>query len=86
MAKKSMDVLRTSKLLKIYDDMAKKTLELLTEYNDDQLVASTLVAQGIRIYKAVLSEEEFKDMLKIIVNDATNIKPFVEEKKEDTIN
>ena len=76
-----MDVLRTSKLLKIYDDMAKKTLELLTEYNDDQLVASTLVAQGIRIYKAVLSEEEFKDMLKIIVNDATNIKPFVEEKK-----
>jgi len=86
MAKKSMDVLRTSKLLKIYDDMAKKTLELLTEYNDDQLVASTLVAQGIRIYKAVLSEQEFKDMLKIIVNDATNIKPFVEEKKEDTIN
>jgi len=86
MAKKEMDVLRTSKLLKIYDDMAKKTLELLTEYNDDQLVASTLVAQGIRIYKAVLSEEEFKDMLKIIVNDATNIKPFVEEKKEDTIN
>ncbi len=49
-------------------------------------MASTLVAQGIRIYKAVLSEEEFKDMLKIIVNDATNIKPFVEEKKEDTIN
>ncbi len=86
MVKKDMDVLRTSKLLKIYDDMAKKTLELLTEYNDDQLVASTLVAQGIRIYKAVLSEEEFKDMLKIIVNDATNIKPFVEEKKEDTIN
>ena len=86
MAKKDMDVLRTSKLLKIYDDMAKKTLELLTEYNDDQLVASTLVAQGIRIYKAVLSEEDFKDMLKIIVNDATNIKPFVEEKKEDTIN
>ena len=86
MANKKMDVLRTSKLLKIYDDMAKKTLELLTEYNDDQLVASTLVAQGIRIYKAVLSEEEFKDMLKIIVNDATNIKPFVEEKKEDTIN
>jgi hypothetical protein len=86
MAKKDMDVLRTSKLLKIYDDMAKKTLELLTEYNDDQLVASTLVAQGIRIYKAVLSEQEFKDMLKIIVNDATNIKPFVEEKKEDTIN
>ena len=81
-----MDVLRTSKLLKIYDDMAKKTLELLTEYNDDQLVASTLVAQGIRIYKAVLSEEDFKDMLKIIVNDSTNIKPFIEEKKEDTIN
>jgi hypothetical protein len=86
MAKKDMDVLRTSKLLKIYDDMAKKTLELLTEYNDDQLVASTLVAQGIRIYKAVLSEEDFKDMLKIIVNDSTNIKPFIEEKKEDIIN
>ncbi len=85
MAKKSMDVLRTSKLLKIYDDMAKKTLELLTEYNDDQLVASTLVAQGIRIYKAVLSEEEFKDMLKTIVNDAVKIKPFFDA-EEKTIN
>ena len=40
MAKKDMDVLRTSKLLKIYDDMAKKTLELLTEYNDCLLYTS----------------------------------------------
>jgi len=86
MAKKSMDVLRTSKLLKIYDDMAKKTLELLTEYNDDQLVASsTLVAQGLRVYKSVLSEEEFKDMLKTIVNDAVKIKPFFDA-EEKTIN
>ena len=85
MTKKKMDVLRTSMLLTIYKELADKTIEMLEKYNDDQLIASTLVAQGLRVYKSVLSEEEFKDMLKTIVNDATKIKPFFDA-EEKTIN
>ena len=85
MTKKKMDVLRTSMLLTIYKEMADKTIEMLEKYNDDQLIASTLVAQGLRVYKSVLSEEEFKDMLKTIVNDAVKIKPFFDA-EEKTIN
>ena len=84
MAKK-MDVLRTTMLLNVYDELAKKTLDMLEKYKDDQLVASTLVAQGLRVYKSILSDEEFKDMLKTIVDDATKIKPFFDA-KEETIN
>lgn len=82
---KKMDVLRTTMLLNIYDELAKKTLELLEKYKDDQLVASTLVAQGLKVYKSILSEQEFNDMLKIIVDDANKIKPFFEE-KDKTVN
>jgi hypothetical protein len=80
-----MDVLRTTMLLSIYEELAKKTIEMLEKYNDDQLIASTLVAQGLRVYKSILSEQEFNDMLKVIVNDATKIKPFFDS-KEKTVN
>ena len=85
MTKKNMDVLRTTLLLSIYEELGKKTLEMLEKYNDDQLIASTLVAQGLRVYKSILSEQEFNDMLKVIVNDATKIKPFFDS-KEKTVN
>jgi len=87
MANKKMNVLRTSKLLQVYEELAKKTFEMLDKYEDEQLIASSLVAQGIKLYKGILTEQEFKDMLKIIVNDATTIRPMVEEeKKKDTLN
>ena len=85
MTKKKMDVLRTTMLLNVYDELAKKTIDMLERYNDDQLVASTLVAQGLRVYKSILSEGDFKDMLKIIVEDAIKIQPFFDG-KEETIN
>jgi hypothetical protein len=85
MANKKMDVLRTTLLLNVYDELAKKTIEMLEKYNDDQVIASSLVAQGLRVYKSILSEKEFTDMLKIIVDDATKIKPFFDG-KDKTIN
>lgn len=84
MAKK-MDVLRTTMLLNVYDELAKKTMDMLEKYRDDQLVASTLVAQGLRVYKSILSDKEFDNMVKIIVEDAHKIKPFFDG-KEETIN
>jgi len=82
---KKMDILRTTMLLNVYDELAKKTIDMLEKYKDDQLVGSTLVAQGLKVYKSILSEQEFNDMLKIIVDDANKIKPFFEE-KDKTVN
>lgn len=77
---KKMDILRTTMLLNVYDELAKKTIDMLEKYKDDQLVASALVAQGLRVYKSILSEEEFKTMLNLIIDDATKIKPFFDGK------
>jgi hypothetical protein len=85
MTKKKMDVLRTTMLLNVYDELAKKTLDMLEKYKDDQLVASALVAQGLRVYKSILSEEEFNTMLKLIIDDATKINPFFDG-KDKTVN
>jgi dihydrofolate reductase len=85
MTKKKMDVLRTTMLLNVYDDLAKKTIDMLEKYKDDQLVASALVAQGLRVYKSILSEEEFNNMLKLIIDDATKINPFFDG-KDKTVN
>lgn len=85
MTNKKMDVLRTTMLLNVYDELAKKTLDMLEKYKDDQLVASALVAQGLRVYKSILSEDEFKAMVKIIADDATKIKPFFDG-KDKTVN
>jgi dihydrofolate reductase len=85
MTKKKMDVLRTTMLLNVYDELAKKTLDMLEKYKDDQLVASALVAQGLRVYKSILSEEEFNNMLKLIIDDATKINPFFDG-KDKTVN
>jgi dihydrofolate reductase len=85
MTKKKMDVLRTTMLLNVYDELAKKTIDMLEKYKDDQLVASALVAQGLRVYKSILSEEEFNNMLKLIIDDATKINPFFDG-KDKTVN
>ena len=77
---KKMDILRTTMLLNVYDELAKKTIDMLEKYKDDQLVASALVAQGLRVYKSILSEEEFKTMLNLIIDDTTKIKPFFDGK------
>jgi len=54
-------------------------LDLLSEKFDQQKVASTLTAQGIRLYKSILSPGDFKDMLQSINKRGESIIPFEEE-------
>jgi len=54
-------------------------LDLLHEKFDQQKVASTLTAQGIRLYKSILAPGDFKDMLQSIHTRGEEIKPFEEE-------
>jgi len=65
------------KLKILYDEMLDNMLDTVVKYDDAQVVASTMVALALRLYKTTLSEAEFKDMLKVIIKNASKIEPFI---------
>lgn len=83
MTNKTLNILEQAKLLKIYEDLYKIVLTLLKKYNDPQLVASTLIGQGFRLYRGILSEQDFNDLLKHVLRENKKITPFI---KGHTIN
>jgi len=90
--KKQMDVLRQSQLLKVYNDMLTVVKKMLDDKVDPEILASTLVAQGLRLYRGIMDQKTFDETIQVIVNNAKSmsIKPLFEFKedkpKEDTIN
>ena len=91
--KKQVDVLRQAHLVKIYNIMLNIIKQMLKDGVDPEMLASTLVAQGLRLYRGVLEEKAFEETIQVIVNNSKNmgIKPLFEEeppkeKKGDTIN
>jgi len=65
------------KLKILYEEMLEDMLDTVMRYEDAQVVASTMVALALRLYKTTLSEGEFKDMLKVVIKNAKTIEPFV---------
>jgi len=61
----------------LYDEMLDRMLDTVVKYDDAQIVASTMVALSFRLYKTILSENEFKDMLKTVVKNSKKIEPFM---------
>ena len=91
---KPMNVLRQAQLLKVYNDLLDVVKEMLDNKVEPDILASTLVAQGFRLYRGVLDDDTFKATIDVIVKNARemSIRPLFEphppkeEKKEDTIN
>jgi tRNA 2-selenouridine synthase SelU len=91
--KKQVDVLRQAHLVKIYNIMLDVVKQMLKDGVDAEMLASTLVAQGLRLYKGILDQKSFEETIQVIVNNSKNmgIKPLFEEKppeekKVDAIN
>ena len=61
----------------LYDEILDRMLDTVVKYEDAQIVASTMVALSFRLYKTILSDNEFKDMLKTVVKNARKIEPFI---------
>jgi len=80
MANKNLNVIEQAKLLQIYEELYKIILELLKKYDDPQLVASTLIGQGFRLYRGVLGDADFNDLLKHIVRENKKITPLQAKK------
>lgn len=68
---------KDQKLQRIYDDFLDFLMRKLLEYEDTQMVASTMIAQALRLYKSTLTAQEYKDMVRVVLKTSKTIKPFV---------
>ena len=60
---------------KVYEEIFKKSYKL-SEKNDPGLVAGSLLAVGCRIYRTILSAEEYIELMDKILT--TNVEPYNE--------
>ena len=63
------------RLEECYDSLYERALALCVEH-DSQIVASTMLAQALRLYKTVLDEDEFKAMVNTVAETADQIQPY----------
>ena len=60
----------------VYDQIWEKVNELSNTGSDTLVIAGTLMAQAVRIYKSVLEPEEVEKLLTHIVDNQDTIEPF----------
>ena len=71
MSKKKED----EKLNDCYQELFKTVIHLQAKYNN-QMIAGTMMAQALRLYKTNLTEEGFRSMVQTIADSGDNIQPF----------
>ena len=63
------------KLNDCYQELFEKVIELQLKY-PNQMVAGTMMAQALRIYKSTLKDDDFKSMIETIVESESKIQPY----------
>ena len=58
-----------------YEELFKKVVELQLKY-PSHMVAGTMMAQALRIYKTTLNDEEFRSMIEAIAESESKIEPY----------
>ena len=58
-----------------HDSLYERALELCMEH-DSQIVASTMLAQALRLYKTILTEQDFEAMIRTVADTAERIEPY----------
>ena len=61
----------------LYEELRDIMMHNVLKYNDSQIEASTMVSLAFRLYKTILSDEDYKDMLKVVIKNAKKTQPFV---------
>jgi hypothetical protein len=70
-------VKKEKQLKRIYDDFLDFLMKKLLQYEDSQMIASTMIAQALRLYKSTLTDKEYREMMNTVVKTSRTIKPFV---------
>ncbi len=68
---------KEKQLKHIYDDFLDFLMKKLLQYEDSQMIASTMIAQALRLYKSTLTDKEYREMMNTVVKTSKTIKPFV---------
>ena len=71
---------KEKELQEIYDKIFKESVDHMKTY-DPQMVAGTLMAIAIRLYKTELSDDGFSEMLQTILDSEKDIKPYFDDKE-----
>ena len=73
---------KSKELQDVYNKIFKQTVKHMQKH-ESQMVAGTLMAIAIRLYKTSLSEDGFSEMLQTVMDSEEDVKPYFNEK--DTI-
>ena len=65
----------TKELNDCYQELFKTVIDMQVRYNN-QMIAGTMMAQALRIYKSNLTEEGFRAMVEVIASSSDTIEPF----------
>ena len=61
----------------IYGELFDKMVELVLKTNEPQIVASTMMAQALRLYKTVFKHEgEFREVIETVLKQSEKIEPY----------
>ena len=66
---------KDKELQEIYNKIFEQSVKHMKKY-ETQMVAGTLMAIAIRLYKTSLSDDGFHDMLQTILESEDNIRPY----------
>jgi repressor of nif and glnA expression len=69
-------------LKRAYDEIYNKVMELIIINKfEPQMVAGTLMAQALKIYKTTLSDIDYTKMVQAMTESALNLTPIIDKKK-----
>ena len=71
---------KEKELQEIYDKIFGQAVKHMKKY-EPQMVAGTLMAIAIRLYKTQLSNDGFSEMLQTILDSEKDIKPYFDDKE-----
>lgn len=61
----------------IYGELFDKMVELVLRTNEPQMVASTMMAQALRLYKTVFKHPgEFREVIETVLKQSESIEPY----------
>ena len=74
---------KEKELQDIYNKIFKQTIKHMQKY-EPQMVAGTLMAIAIRLYRTSLSDDGFSQMLQTVLDSEESVKSYFDDEK-DTI-
>jgi len=72
---------KEKELQDIYNKIFEQSVKHMKKY-EPQMVAGTLMAIAIRLYKTQLSNDGFSEMLQTILDSEKDIKPYFDDEEE----